>query len=420
MAHRNPTLKIHWFAAVWLVVLLAACGKDPAPLQQNFADMTVPQSFGWGAIRNFIITVNLPNRDGQIFDLLDLQNNRIDRQLIRDGKAVFNVRVSAELPALRLSSPVSGQVLDFPAANTTINFDLNANSVAQWNSAADADGDSIPDPWDEFPNDPALAIRLFLPYQGQHIVLFDEGWPFHGDFDFNDLVIGHRFELLYDARRSLVQGTARLKVLAHSLTEEYGLAIEYLRAIAGTTYDYAINTSIFFEPGGPVMHDSSLNTAYLIPDLRTWLNPYYSNNGTGPMGSPQELVYSFRWNDTTGGNYPWPNFYLFKPTNTKSEVHVFGYPPTQHADLNLLSTGDDASIRRWRWNTNFTLPNAFYRSYQNFPWGVEFFENSWRPTREGNQLSEAYPYFVRWAETGGELNRSWRQFPDVARTVVIP
>ena len=25
-------------------------------------------------------------------------------------------------------------------------------------------------------------------------------------------------------------------------------------------------------------------------------------------------------------------------------MHVFGYPPTQHADLNLLSTGDDASI----------------------------------------------------------------------------
>ena len=88
---------------------------------------------------------------------------------------------------------------DFPAANTTINFDLNANSVTQWASAADADGDSIPDPWDEFPNDPTLAIRLFLPYQGQHMVLFDEGWPYNGDFDFNDLVIGHRFELLYDA-----------------------------------------------------------------------------------------------------------------------------------------------------------------------------------------------------------------------------
>lgn len=73
MAHRNHTLKIHWLAAVWLVVLLAACGKEPAPLQQNFADMTVPQSFGWGTIRNFIITVNLPNRDGQVFDLLDVQ-----------------------------------------------------------------------------------------------------------------------------------------------------------------------------------------------------------------------------------------------------------------------------------------------------------------------------------------------------------
>ena len=99
------TLKIHWLAAVWLVVLLAACGKEPAPLQQNFADMTVPQSFGWGTIRNFIITVNLPNRDGQVFDLLDVQNNRIDRQLIRDGKAVFNVRVSAELPAYAKAAP---------------------------------------------------------------------------------------------------------------------------------------------------------------------------------------------------------------------------------------------------------------------------------------------------------------------------
>lgn len=403
-----------------LLLMLGACKPDPPVPERRFEDLSVPQSFGWSQIRNLVISVNMSGGNGQVLDLLDNQNRRIDRQLIREGRAVFNVRINAETPSLKVKSPVTSQELSFPTDNTTINFSLDSIIALAWNTATDTDGDSIPDNWDDFPSDPLLAFSLKLPYAGSHYILFDEGWPNQGDFDFNDVVLSHQFELFYDAKRILRSGKGKLKILAHSLNSDFGLGVEYLRTVAGTTFDYAFDQTILFQSGIDTSLEKDFNTIRFFNSFSGWMGIPYANNGVGPTATPQEIDYTFSWNATIGGNFLWPNFFLFKSNDRTFEVHAFGYPPTRLVNLSNLSTGDDASIRRWNWSTNFTFPNAFYRSYKNLPWGFEFFDESFAVAREGNQISQAYPFIVRWAETGGFSNRSWLKFPDNSRIFRLP
>ena len=407
-----------FFIVLFLVAV--ACKPDPPVVERRFEDMSIPQSFGWSQIRNLVISVNMSGGNGQVFDLLDDQNRRIDRQLIREGRAVFNVRIKAETPSLKVRSPVTQQEINFPTDNTTINFNLDSVIASAWNTATDTDGDSIPDNWDDFPNDNTLAFSLKLPYAGTHYVLFDESWPNEGDFDFNDVVLGHQFELYYDAKRILRSGKGKLKVIAYSLNEDYGLGVEYLRTVAGTTFDYAFDQTIQFSSGIDTSLEKDFNTIRFFNNFEDWMGVPYTNNGAGPTATPKEIDYTFTWNANIGGNFLWPNFFLFKSIDRTFEVHAFGYPPTRLANMSNLSTGDDASIRRWNWSTNFTFPNAFYRSYKNIPWGFEFFDESFSVAKEGFQFSQGYPYVVRWAETGGFSNRSWLQYPDNSRIFRLP
>lgn len=412
-------MRFSLFAAV-MFTLTVGCKPDPPLVERRFEDLSVPQSFSWSQIRNLVISVNMSGGNGQVCDLLDNQNRRIDRQLIREGRAVFNVRIKAETPGLKVRSPVTGQEISFPTDNTTINFNLDSVAALSWYSAADTDGDSIPNNWDDFPNDGSLAFSLKLPYAGTHYVLFDEGWPNLGDYDFNDVVLGHQFELFYDAKRILRSGNGKLKLLSHSLSADYGLGVEYLRTVAGTTFDYAFDQTIQFTNGIDTSLEKDFNTIRFFNSFTGWMGIPYSNNGVGPTATPQEINYSFTWNATIGGNFLWPNFFLFKTNDRSFEVHAFGYPPTRLANMNNLSTGIDASIRRWNWSTNFTFPNAFYRSYKNLPWGFEFFDETFAVAREGYQLNQGYPFVVRWAETGGFSNRSWLEFPDNSRIFRLP
>lgn len=415
-----PSLSVHTLRLLLLLVVVSACSKPTPTPEVRFEEMSVPQSFGWNSIRNLIISVNTGGKTGMVMDLADDQNRRIDRQVVTDGRAVFNVRISAELPGLRIVNPISQQYIDVPLANLSVDFAISEDQIALWEAATDSDNDSIPDAWDDYPNDSSLAIQVQIPHHGWHYVLFDEAWPNIGDYDFNDAVIAHRFTLAYDARHFLRSGEGRMRVIAHSLQQDYGLGVEFIRSVAGTTYDYAFDQTIQFTGGIDTSLEKNYNTVRFFNSFNGWLNPSYNNNGSGPSGNPQELVYTFSWNANLGGNYLWPNFFLFKSNDRPFEVHVFGYPPTRIADINLLSTGGDASIRRWDWTRNFTLPNAFYRSYQNLPWGIEFFEPDFPVSREGFQISQAYPFIVRWAESGGFSNRSWRYFPDNSRIFRLP
>ncbi len=52
-------------------------------------------------------------------------------------------------------------------------------------TATDSDGDGIPDHFDDFPSDPAMAFNNYYPCDAAYGTLaFEDMWPGKGDYDF--------------------------------------------------------------------------------------------------------------------------------------------------------------------------------------------------------------------------------------------
>lgn len=418
MLSNTPRVMFLWMLCCAL--FLAACNKDnPQPEQTRFDTLRVPQSFNWSSISNLIVNVTVnAGHNGMVLDLRDVQGRRIDRTIIVNDRARFNVRLGTELRDVVIHCPMNGQDLLLPAFNASEFLNLTPVAAANWRAAADTDGDSIPDPWDDYPADPQRAFLVQVPYVGEHYVMFDDSWPAKGDYDFNDVVISNRMQLQYDARKRLLKGDVQVKLLAYSAEQDWGIGMELFSSVAGSTYAYPFGPAAIFS--GVAADDSVENCAVIAQNARSLQRVAYRNDGVGLTARPDGVNFSFTWNAAIGGDHLWPNFFLFPTQNRSRELHAFGYPPTIAADMAHFSTADDASIQRWNWLGSFAMPNAFYRSFRNLPWGVEFFHSDFRIPRAGVDLATAYPLITNWAEQAGGTNLSWRDFPNNQQVVQIP
>jgi hypothetical protein len=220
---------------------MTACKPDVQTPPVVFADINSPQSFGWNSIQNIVVNITVSEgNNGQVMDMLDLEGRRIDRVLIIEDKARFNVRLSSVTQQVLVKSPVTGQQITLPIYNSAEFMALNANAAEIWANAVDTDGDSIPDLWDDFPNDDQLAFELRQPHTGEHYVLFDDGWPLRGDNDFNDVVLRSVMKLRYNADRLLQNGLIDLQIQAFGTQTQPGLGLELFSAIAGSSFTYPV------------------------------------------------------------------------------------------------------------------------------------------------------------------------------------
>lgn len=407
-----------FLCALCFLVLLAACRKEQ-PTPPDFEAIKTPQSFNWNSISNVIVNVSVNEGfNGVVMDLLDDQGRRIDRTIIVENRARFNVRISTDILQLIIYAPLTDDSITIAALNTTEYMTFPDSILDIWLAATDTDGDGIPDAYDEYPEDASLAFKTRVPYIGEHYQLYDDTWPIRGDNDFNDLAFSSVFELKFNPARRLVSGDVIVRLLSTSQTNDYGLGMELFSSIAGNIFAYPLGTAVQFS--GVQADDSVNNCAILFSNLAEVQTTPYNNDGVGPSAKPVEVRFSFTWNSVVGGDLLWPNFFLFQANDRRYEVHCFGYPPTLLNNINLLATGDDVSVRNWVWNGNFAMPNAFYRSYRNLPWGLEFFDDNFFVVREGEDFAKAYPALVRWAETAGSENVSWRNFPDTRMVFPTP
>ncbi len=83
----------------------------------------------------------------------------------------------------------------------------------------------------------------------------------------------------------------------------------------------------------------------------------------------------------------------------KKEVHLVNYPPTDKADNNLWSTGEDASQPEH---------NLFYVSNDNMPFAIHLPDVKDFPVpAEKVRITTAYPGFAEWVRSSGAQNKDW-------------
>jgi LruC domain-containing protein len=278
---------------------------------------------------------------------------------------------------------------------------INRDNIPPIDIPEDTDGDGVNDPFDEYPEDPARAFKVYYPSAEDHATLvFEDKWPQYGDYDMNDLVLDYQYVLVTNAENEVKDFQADFSLKA-----------------AGAGYNNGFSILLPFEYANLIMNGSSENifpglvdnNDYAILDLfhntsaltglsaGTHFNtdpelPYYepvSFNCDMTLTDPvdiNDLAFSFPFNP-----------FLRRNGETGHEVHLVNYPSTNRMNNELFMTEDD----------NSDIENEeYYFSLLNLPWGLNMPE-SWKYPAEKNSIVETYINFSDWAESGGVNHSDW-------------
>lgn len=270
--------------------------------------------------------------------------------------------------------------------------DVELNLVAE----PDSDKDGIVDRIDDFPNDATKAFASYYPLVGRQTVAFEDLWPNTGDYDFNDMVLSNLVTFGSDKDGNLVDARFQVKVNAMGAGLPNGIGIKLYRP-DGT----AFSTDIIGNFAGEGQVDPQVQNGIIVTDNVKNIRPIYWNTGVGPEATPKEFDFTISFNSNMDEDYVLPDMYIYRTTDRGREIHLPGFAATEAANPTYFDTGKDV--------------NGTYLTKENFPWAIEILYPGtlyFNHPREHVDITQAYPYFQQWAESGGSRYVGWMVIPN--------
>ncbi|MCG9880169.1 MAG: LruC domain-containing protein [Bacteroidia bacterium] len=309
----------------------------------------------------------------------------------------------------------------------------NSCAIAQAQScvgipSADADGDGIIDDLDDYPNDVNRAFNSPYPSTGYATLMFEDLWPFKGDYDFNDLVIDYKYNTITNGLNQVVEVkyTFVLKAIGAGLRNGFGFQLDNIAPDKITSVSTITKTNnvswLTLNANGTeagqtfanvVLYDNvykSLQWSGIGQMVNVYLdgpnaNPYvtpdtteititFLNNGVAPSGgvvTASELPSSaFNPYLICGEEGSWNQL-------RNKEIHLPNRVPTSKANTALFGTEHDDSN---------PATGKYYKTAENLPWAIEVFE-AIPYMQEKQDISTGYNNFIPWAESNGSSFTSW-------------
>lgn len=292
---------------------------------------------------------------------------------------------------------------------------ISTNGVAAIDKGIDTDGDGVIDLLDAYPNDPTRAFNNYFPSQNTYITLcFEDNWPMMGDFDMNDMVVKYRYTYIENVKSQVIALKCDYIIVAAGASFKNGFGLQLTIApsqVASVTGQQIIGNYIKLEPNG--VEAGHVRQAVIIPFDNT---DALINNPDGSFFvntlSSKDKVVSKTASVliTFASPFQYPNLipaalnpFLISNGRRGYEIHLPGDEPTELADASLFGTGDDA--------TNVSQ-GRYYHSKNNYPWAMEFVEDTFKYPLETISLIKAYPHFTDWASTNGSVYQDWYSSAD--------
>lgn len=289
--------------------------------------------------------------------------------------------------------------------------------------APDSDGDGIGDDIDAFPLDPERAARRFYPSAtGYGYLAFEDNWPKKGDFDMNDLVIAYRAVETLNARNEMTDLKLTYQIVARGASNDNAFAV-HLPGVPRDAIKSTSTLSVRNQTPAALLPESGQSEAVFIlaPHINdltrtgmSWPCGFFNTVSKCPRLAPVPLEIDVHLQQplsrTQLGTAPYnPFIYPGWYGQRGREVHPVDRAPTAKADPKLFGTGDDASN---------PASNRYYRTMNNLPWAIDVPE-TWHYPAEWNDVSNAYPAFVTWAESGGVNAASWYLSPNQGQVIQL-
>ncbi len=291
----------------------------------------------------------------------------------------------------------------------------------------DSDGDGVPDADDDYPYDPDRAFDNYYPATGYSTLAYEDLWPGKGDYDFNDLVLDFKFQMVTNASNKVVEIFGEFIIKAFGAGYENGFGFQLANNNVAQS-DITV-TGYELQEGYITLNANGTEAGQSKPTIIVYDNTFnimqHPGQGTGlntdplaPYVTPDtvNITMDFTHDTYTLAQIDIPNFnpFLIVNQNRGIEVHLPDYEPTDMVDQGYFGTFDDDSD---------PLTGKYYQTQNNLPWAINIYESFDYP-KEKIQIPNAYNHFVEWAESGGTSFPYWYQdnpgYRNDANIYVVP
>lgn len=274
--------------------------------------------------------------------------------------------------------------------------------------AYDTDNDGIGDNFDSYATDPTKSFNNYFPSQNTVGTLaFEDLWPSKGDYDFNDMVLDYRFNLVTNSQNMVVQIVAdiTLKAIGASFHNGFGFQLPIPSGQVASVSGTDVRSSLI--SNNPNGTESGQRNATIIVFDNAFDHLRWPGTGIGVNTTPgapyvQPKTFTVVINlvspvsMTTLGLPPFNPFIFINKTRSR-EVHLMHKPPTDLADLSLLGTGSD--------NSN-SATGRYYVTAKNLPFAIDI-AGPFDYATEKTVITQAHLKFANWATSGGSTFADW-------------
>lgn len=285
---------------------------------------------------------------------------------------------------------------------------IDTKGVQEAEKTLDADGDGVLDELDQFPNDATKAYISYYPSQNNWGTLaFEDLFPYAGDYDINDMVIGYRYTMVSNAQNNVVEMTADYKPLANGASYQNGFGVQFpfapslIKSVTGQNVatglaKFNANGTEAGQSKAVIIPIDNMYSVLKYPSGAFFVNTRVDMEKT--TGTLVSVLIQFNSPITPATlNIAYSNPFLISNQRRGYEVHLPGFAPTDLADITLFGTGSDDSK---------PSSNRYYVSKDNYPWALNFAETFLYPIEEA-AFNTAYLHFFEWAKTGGTTYKDW-------------
>ena len=311
-------------------------------------------------------------------------------------------------------------VIEYATGSGNISY---ANDLKTTNSSTtiiiiDTDQDGVIDEEDQFPTNPNMAFSTSYPSAGFGTLMFEDLWPGKGDYDFNDLVIDYRYQVITDASDRVIEAQYQFVTRAIGGSLHNGFAFQLdginpnkISSVSGSKASGAAWISL--NSNGTEAGQES-NTNILVFDDAYKLLPTqggfsFVNVSAGAPDSGTDtttIVVKFKdgSNFPIGGSIDYSSFtasvfnpYIIVGQDRGKEVHLIDRLPSAKVNQTYFGKDQDKSE---------PANGKYYRTSQNLPYALDI-NTSIPYTKEKTDFTSAYLKFIDWVSSAGSNSTNW-------------
>ena len=330
------------------------------------------------------------NKETESYENTFPRGTRIGWLLLGMGWNKTSATVRYSNPSFNADGKQRSVLLSDPELDNCFFMAMEDNLDARFNDAQFAIMSSQPKSIEPTPVIPDQVDKGEVAYMAMGTLVFEDNWPFKGDYDMNDVVINFQSTIVKDGTSGLLTRTTTTYTPVNNgaiFTNGFGFQLDHVaknqvKSLTVSSNGMIINES--FEDGT----DKPVVT--LFDDIRGYLNrpitvvlEYYTTRGgvTAAMATP-----------------PYNPFVFSRSRG--HEIHLAGYQPTSKMDESLRGTGEDIK-------QDDKGEPMYFISRDNMPFALYIAKSYFDFPDEEQDIRDKYPHFMDWVNSFGKEYTDW-------------